>query len=461
MNVKNKKKNIRLSTMQILAAGFLGIIFLGGFLLWLPFSNTQPISFLDALFTSTTAVCVTGLVTVTPAVQFTLAGKVILLLLIQIGGLGVIACATSFFLIMKKKITVRERVVIQETYNMESLGGMVGMVRRVILGTFVVEGAGALFYSFQFIPEFGFIKGIWFSIFHSISAFCNAGIDIIGDSSLMDYVGNPLINITTMLLIILSGIGFMVWNDVIQNAKRIHRREVPLKWWFTRLTLHSKIAIATTAVLIVSGTVMIFLMEYNNPATLGNMNLGDKLMASSFQSVTTRTAGFATVSQAGLHTESKLFGCILMFIGGSPGGTAGGVKTTTIAMLIMTCITYVKGGKDTECFGRKIATANVRGGMIVLLVAYVAYITGVVAITIIEPESTSFIGIMYEAASAIGTVGLSADLTPHLSQASHIVLMIMMYMGRLGPLTLALVLGGRMHPRDGIRQLPERKILVG
>lgn len=459
--MEKKRKNIRWNTMQILVLGFLGVILLGGILLWLPICNQKPIAFLDALFTSTTSVCVTGLVTITPASQFTLLGKIILLLLIQIGGLGVIACATSFFLILKKKITVRERVVIQQTYNMDTLGGMVGMVRRVIFGTLIVEGCGAVLYAVQFVPEYGVVKGIWYSVFHAVSAFCNAGIDILGSTSFMKYAYNPVINITTMLLIILSGIGFMVWHDVITNGKRIYKKEVPKKWWFTRLKLHSKIAIVTTLVLLAAGTLFIFCMEYNNPETLKGMPLGNKIMAAMFQSVTTRTAGFATVSQSGLYTESKLLSSILMFVGGSPGGTAGGVKTTTIAMLVLTCITVIKGRRDTECFGRRIAYDNFRTGFTVVMLAALVFITGTTAVTIFEPESVPFISIIYETASAIGTVGLTADLTPNLSRASQAVIMVMMYLGRLGPLTFALVFGGKAHVRDNIRELPERRIMVG
>lgn len=277
-----KKWSIRWDTMKILVFGFLGVIFLGGFLLWLPVCNRQPIAFMDALFTSVTAVCVTGLVTITPAVQFTLLGKVILLILIQVGGLGVIGCATAFFLILRKKITVKERVVLQETYNMDKLGGMVGMVKKVIIGTFVVEGAGALFYSFQFVPEYGVIRGIWYSVFHSISAFCNAGIDILGSGSFTKYAGNPLINITTMLLIILGGLGFTVWFDVIGNGKKIYKHEVPRKWWFTRLKLQSRLVLLATVSLIVLGVVLVFVLEYRNPDTLGGMSLGEKVMASFF-----------------------------------------------------------------------------------------------------------------------------------------------------------------------------------
>lgn len=205
--MKYRRKSVRWNTMRILAAGFLGVILLGGVLLWLPISNQQPIAFIDALFTSTSAVCVTGLVTITPQVQFTLFGKIVLLLLIQVGGLGVVACIASFFFLLRKRITVKERIVIQEAYNMDRLGGIVGMLRRVIVGVFLVEGAGALFYAFQFVPEYGWIKGLGYSIFHAVSAFCNAGIDVLGSTSLSVYSANPLVNLTTMALIVMGGLG--------------------------------------------------------------------------------------------------------------------------------------------------------------------------------------------------------------------------------------------------------------
>lgn len=456
-----KRQRVRWNTMRILTIGFLGVIFLGAVLLWLPVCNQQPIAFLDALFTSTSAVCVTGLVTITPAAQFTLAGKIVLLILIQVGGLGVIACATAFFLILKRKITLKERIVIQETYNMDHLGGIVGMVRKVIFGTFIVEGGGAVLYAFQFVPEYGVARGIWYSAFHSVSAFCNAGIDILGDGSFTQYVTNPLINITTMLLIILSGIGFMVWFDIIGNFKRIRRHEVPWAWAFTRLGLHSKIAIVTTLILIMMGTAVILVTEYHNPDTLGHLKAGQKVLAAMFQSVTTRTAGFATIPQGALLDETKFISCILMFIGGSPGGTAGGVKTTTVAMLVLVCLTVVRGGNDTECFGRKITFANFRTGFAVVMVAFAALMTGITVISIIEPRDVPLADIMYEASSAIGTVGLTADLTPSLSRVSQVIIMILMYMGRLGPITLALLFAGKKNPRDKIRALPEERIMVG
>ena len=456
-----KKRNTRWNTLRVTAAGFLGVILLGAALLSLPVSNTQPIAFTDALFTSATSVCVTGLVTVVPASQFTLFGKVILLLLIQIGGLGVIACGTLFLFLLNKKITIQERVVLKEAYGADRLGGIVKLVRKVILGTFAVEGAGVVLYAFQFIPEYGLVRGIGYSVFHAVSAFCNAGIDILGSSSLSNYVTNPIINVTTILLIILSGIGFTVWFDVIDNNRRLVRGEVPKRWWFTRLRLQSKLAVIMTVLLIFAGTVFVFLAEYRNPDTIGKLSIGQKLMASMFQSVTTRTAGFCTVSQGALHTESKLFCAILMFIGGSPGGTAGGVKTTTFAMLFLACLTFVRGGNDTECMGRKITVANFRTGFAVVMVAFAVFITGTIAVLFLEPDSILLENVIYETASAVGTVGLTADLTPRLCRASQYVLMVMMYIGRLGPLTMALMFAGKTHPRDRIRSLPEEQIMVG
>lgn len=458
--MENTLKKIRLSTMQILAIGFMGIIFAGGALLWLPICNTQPISFIDALFTSVTAVCVTGLVTVVPASQFTFIGKIILLVLIQVGGLGVIACVTGFFIVLKRKITVRERVIIQETYNMDRISGMVAFVLKIIKGTFFVEGIGAVLFAFQFIPEFGVGKGIFYAIFHSVSAFCNAGVDILGDSSFSRYTGNPIINVTTMLLIIVSGIGFTVWHDLIENAKRVKRKEMTAERFWKRLTLHSKLAITMTGILIVTGTLFVFVLEYHNPETIGNLPFGEKLMASAFHSVSTRTAGFATVSQTGLRPSTKFLTCMLMFIGGSPGGTAGGVKTTTVAMLILTCLSVIYGRKDTECFGRKIPAENFRTGFSVVVLAFFFLITGTTFLTVFEPGK-DFLSLLYEAVSAIGTVGLTADVTPKLSMAGKVVVMLMMYVGRIGPVTFALIFGTKKNQKERYRELPAERIMVG
>lgn len=457
--MKENKKRLKISTMQIIAGGFLGAILLGGVLLYLPVCNKEPIHFVDALFTSATSVCVTGLVTVVPAAQFTILGKIILLILIQIGGLGVIACAFSFFLILKKKITLRERIMIRETYNMDTLGGMVKFLIKIIKGTFLAEAAGALLFAVQFIPEYGFVKGICYAVFHAVSAFCNAGIDILGDSSFIKYATNPLINATAICLIVVSGIGFTVWGDVGENLKKVRRGEMHGSRMFMKLSLHSKIAITMTVILIVGGTLSFFLLEYANPETFGGMSWGEKLMAAAFHSVSTRTAGFATVSQAGLTNGSKFITCLLMFIGGSPAGTAGGIKTTTIAMLVLTCIAVLKGKRDTECFGRRISAENVRTGLMVVMLAFGFLMTGTVIVSVLEP-GINFLNVLYETTSAIATVGLSADVTPNLGTASKCVIIAMMYIGRIGPVTMALVFE-RGHSKDRVRVLPEKRILVG
>ncbi len=458
---KKSARRVRLNTVQLIALGFFGVIFLGGVLLWLPVSNQKPIEFVDALFTSVTSVCVTGLVTVVPAEQFTLVGKVILMLLIQVGGLGIIVCISAFYLILGKKISMKNRITIQQAYGLDTLSGLVKFVIRIIRGTFLVEGIGAVFFAFRFIPEYGFLRGVGYSVFHSISAFCNAGIDILGSTSFQKYAGSPLINFTTMFLIVMGGLGFPVWHDIALNIRKGGKeRRRPLKWLFTRLTLQSRLVIMMTLGLILFGTVCFFLIEYNNPATMREMNVFEKLMASMFQSVTTRTAGYATVSQSGLEPGSKLIGCILMFIGGSPAGTAGGIKTTTAAMLLLTVLCVLKSRRDTECFDRKIDNDIVKSGITITVITFLVLFTGVTALTIFEP-GVEFLNLLYEAASAMGTVGLSADLTPSLSRASHVVLMILMYIGRIGPMTMALVFAGKADKRAHFRELPEEKVMLG
>ena len=397
--------------MQIVALGFFGVIFLGGVILWLPICNQKPIEFIDALFTSVTSVCVTGLVTVVPAEQYTLFGQVVVMILIQIGGLGVIACMALFFLLLGKKISMKGRILIQEAYGLDTLSGLVKFIIRIVRGTFIVEGIGAVLFSFKFVPEFGLAKGIWYGVFHSISGFCNAGIDIIGDSGFMRYVDSPLVSLTTMFLIVFGTVGY-------------------------------------------------FLLEFNNPETMKDLSVPEKVLASAFQSVTTRTAGFASVSQSGLTESSRLLGCILMFVGGSPAGTAGGIKTTTFAMLILTIISVLRGHKDTECFGRRVEMDSVRSALTITVITFTCWLAAVAAMSIFDPQ-TEFLNLMYEASSAIGTVGLSADLTPHLTRASHVVLMLLMYIGRIGPLTMALVFAGKSNKSDKFRELPEKKIMLG
>lgn len=461
MKEKTKSpRKVRLSTMQIIALGFFGVIFLGGLILWLPVCNQKPIAFIDALFTSVTSVCVTGLVTVVPAEQFTLLGKIVVLILIQIGGLGVIACTAAFFLLLRKRITMKGRIMIQQAYGLDTLSGMVRFVIRILKGTFFVEGIGAVLFAIKFVPEFGAARGIWYGVFHSVSAFCNAGIDIIGNDSFIRYVDSPLVNFTTMFLIVMGGLGFPVWYDVITTVRQEGAKKVPRRRFLTRLGLQSKIVLTMTAFLILAGALGFFALEFNNPDTIGSLSVPEKAMASAFQSVTTRTAGYASVSQSGLTDSSKMLGCILMFIGGSPAGTAGGIKTTTAAMLLLTAASVLRGRRDTECFGRKLENGVVRSGITIMLLTFLFWLAGVTALSVFEPGK-DFIDLMYEASSAIGTVGLTADLTPQLTTASHVVLMSMMYVGRIGPVTMALVFAGKADKSAQFRELPEKKIMLG
>ena len=461
MKEKTKSpRKVRLSTMQIIALGFFGVIFLGGLILWLPVCNQKPIAFIDALFTSVTSVCVTGLVTVVPAEQFTLLGKIVVLILIQIGGLGVIACTAAFFLLLRKRITMKGRIMIQQAYGLDTLSGMVRFVIRILKGTFFVEGIGAVLFAIKFVPEFGAARGIWYGVFHSVSAFCNAGIDIIGNDSFIRYVDSPLVNFTTMFLIVMGGLGFPVWYDVITTVRQEGAKKVPRRRFLTRLGLQSKIVLTMTAFLILAGALGFFVLEFNNPDTIGSLSVPEKAMASAFQSVTTRTAGYASVPQSGLTDSSKMLGCILMFIGGSPAGTAGGIKTTTAAMLLLTAASVLRGRRDTECFGRKLENGVVRSGITIMLLTFLFWLAGVTALSVFEPGK-DFIDLMYEASSAIGTVGLTADLTPQLTTASHVVLMSMMYVGRIGPVTMALVFAGKADKSAQFRELPEKKIMLG
>lgn len=466
-----------MSASQIMMAGFAAAIFFGGFLLSLPFCNADGkwLNYLDALFTSCSAVCVTGLVTIVPATQFSLLGKVILLLLIQLGGLGIIVCTMGAFLILRKQITIRDRVIIQEGFNLNTMSGLVVMLRYVIHGTFLVEAVGALLYSIQFVPEFGLIRGIWYSVFHSISAFCNAGIDMLGESSLELYQVNPVVNLTTMGLIVVSGIGFIVWQDVVLTLQRIRKRKaertdcqsaqgesghpLSIRRCLQKMKLQSKLAIIMTLILLFGGALAVFCMEYSNPDTLGSLSLGQKWMAAMFQSVTTRTAGFFTVPQGLLREQTKLVSCILMFIGGSPGGTAGGVKTTTVAILLLTCWSVLKGTEDTECFRRKVLATTVRTAFSIFTVSFLAVLLGTMAIVSIE--QVPLIDGLYEVVSAVGTVGLTTGITPGLKAASKMIIILLMYLGRIGPVTMAILFAAKLGRRKNGRKFPEERVMVG
>lgn len=444
MQKKNKR---RLSPVQILALGFAIVIFIGACLLTLPIASRDGsmTPFVDCIFTSTSAVCVTGLVTLNTAEHWSYFGKTIIIMLIQIGGLGFMSFATMFSLLLGKRITLKERLIMQEAMNSFSLQGLVKLAKYVLIFTFSVEGIGALFLSTKFIPQYGPLKGAYFSIFHSISAFCNAGFDLTGNS-LVPYVNNSVVILTISGLIIAGGLGFSVWAE-IYNFKSIKK-----------LSVHARLVIFMTIFLIFGGSILMFLFEMNNPATIENLPVKGKLLASLFAAVTPRTAGFNSISTADMTNGGTALTIILMFIGGSPGSTAGGIKTATLGVLLMTVISVIKGREDTEMFERTISKELVYRAFVITVIAAGVVIATTMVLTITEPGA-SLEYIVYEATSAFATVGITLGLTPKLSIIGKIIIALTMYIGRVGPLTLVLALSSKKNGSSV--KYPESKILVG
>lgn len=445
----------RMQSTQIMVIGFATVILLGAMLLSLPIATQsgESIGFVDALFTATSAVCVTGLVMVDTASYWNGFGQVIIIILIQIGGLGFMTITTLFALIAKKKINLKERLLIQESLNQGDLSGLVKLTRYVLLMTFFIEGIGALILSTVFIPQFGLLKGLWYSIFHSISAFCNAGFDLMGTvsgtfSSLTSYVNNFTVTITISMLIILGGLGFPVILDVIKHRK------------LNKLTIHSRVAILTTAILILVGMVFILILEFNNPNTLGPLGIGGKLLASLFQSVTSRTAGFNTIDLGLMHQSSIFIMIILMFIGASPASTGGGVKTTTIATLALTVRAFILGKEDIEINKRRIDASTVKKSVGIFFIAITMVSFGTLIISTTETNFT-LVEAGFEVVSAFATVGLSIGGSPDLSSIGKILIMIFMFMGRVGSLTIFMALASRGTKKHPPIRYPEGKIIVG
>ncbi|MDY4250874.1 TrkH family potassium uptake protein [Clostridium sp.] len=444
ISLKNKTK---LKGVQILALGFLAVIIIGAVILSLPISSRsgEPTNFLDAIFTSTSAVCVTGLITLDTSTHWSTFGQTVIMALIEIGGLGFMSFTVLISLILGKKITLRERLVMQEAMNTFSIQGLVRMVKYVLIFTVSVQFFGALLLSTQFVPEYGIIKGFFYSIFHSISAFCNAGFDLFG-TSLVGYSNNTVVILVISALIIIGGLGFTVLLE-LYDFKGIKK-----------LSLHAKIVIITTLILIFGGTLLMLLFEHKNPQTIADMNIKDKLLNSFFASVTPRTAGFNSISTSGMTLASKILTIFLMLIGGSPGSTAGGLKTVTCAILVLTVISVIRGREDTEVFGRRLTKEIVYKSFIIVFIG-LSLVIGVTMILSYTEVGASFIDLLYEASSALGTVGLTLGLTPKLSSLGKIFIMIMMYLGRVGPLTVMLALT-RKRKKSGYKY-PEGKILIG
>ena len=451
--------HIKMTTTRIIVLGFLAGILLGGFLLWLPVSSKpgQDISFVDALFVATTSLCVTGLTPVVMAEQWNYFGQTVILFLMQFGGLGVITFTTTVLLMLGKRITLKERMLIQDSYNLDSIAGVVKLTKRIIKGTLLVEVCGAVLYAFVFIPQYGVLEGIWKSIFHAVSAFCNAGLDTVGSNSFVVYQTNIIINVTTMLLIVFGGLGFPVWWDVLDVIKRAKKKEIFRRDMFSKLNVHSKLVLVMTMALIFGGGLLILLFEYHNPATIGELSFGNKVMVSLFESVTLRTAGFQTIAQENMTEASTLLALILMFIGGSPSGTAGGVKTVTMIILILSMLAAVKGTDEVRAFHRRISDNYVRRAVAVIVVFFVTMMAVTMALTI--TEDGSFVDILFEATSATATVGLTRGFTGSLTMAGKLIIILAMYLGRLGPITMALAFNAKKY--EGKKTYAEGRVIIG
>jgi len=451
-----KKQRLSISTTHIILLSFFVTILIGTVLLSLPISSAdgKAKSFLDALFTATTSTCVTGLVVMPTVSAWSVFGQVVILLLIQVGGLGAITIMSGLMIILHKKIGIGDRLLLQDAFNLNSLSGLVRFVKKVVGGTFIIEGIGALLYMTVFVPQFG-AKGIWISVFTSVSAFCNAGIDIIAENSLCDYALNPIINTVTCGLIILGGIGYIVWWDVLRVLKQVRRKKVKI---FRDLTLHSKIAITTTFILILVGAALILAFEYNNPQTIKEHTLLQKIEVSLFQSVTTRTAGFATIPQENLTNASSIVCLLLMFIGGSPVGTAGGIKTVTFAVLVASAFASVHNKEDTEVFGRRLTKQAVSKAAAVTCISFIIMFTSTVLLSAVTDASA--LDIIYETVSATATVGLTRNLTASLDSMGKLIIIITMYLGRVGPISLAVALK-RSKDNQNIIRNPIEEISVG
>ena len=461
-----KIKN-RLTSTRLVVLSFLLVIFLGSLLLSFPFAQ-HPLAatpkYIDCLFTAVSATCVTGLVTVTTATQWSVLGQLIILLMIQVGGLTLITFFTFIVINMGKKINMKNRMAIQASLNQNSLHGMVRIVKLAIKGTLLFEAIGAmvLFLFFWLEANIPVGKAAYWGIFHGISAFCNAGFDVIGDNSLQSFATAPVINITVMMLIITGGIGFTVWKDIQSVTKDLMSKNPKKR---ITLSLHSKLALISTAFLIALGALYFFTTEYQNPATLAPLSFGGKLLASFFQSVTLRTAGFASINQNGLTESSKFVSSIFMLIGGSPGGTAGGMKTITLAIVVASIWATLRGKNDIDVFHRRISNRSLKKAITIIGVMLSLWF--VVATVLEFTESTdlfpyTFMDLLFEVSSALGTVGLTTGITPYLSVPGKILIMCCMFIGRLGPISIAVALQRKLttNQNDSIHY-PEEDVLVG
>lgn len=450
-STSKRRKSMR-NPLQVIALGFTVVILCGTFILMLPIATRSGIGtdFITALFTATSATCVTGLVVADTFTFWSTFGQNIILLMIQIGGMGFMLVLTAFSILVGRRITIRERLLISKSMSVDNMSGIVKLAKRVIATTLAIEAFGALILSVRFAKDFGFWGGIRKGIFHSVSAFCNAGIDIMGDvapyGSLSSYSGDFVVTVTISCLIIVGGLGFYLWNDIMTS--RAGRATF----------LHTKIVLLTTGLLLVAGTAFFLVAEWNNPATMGGENAFTKLLLSFFQSSTSRTAGFNQIDQALMTPGSKVFTMVLMFIGGSPGSTAGGVKTVTVAVLMLATIATLRGRSHISIFGRTLSPRFVMDSIAIVVVGIVSVVFGTFMLTL--TDAVTFEAALFECISAFGTVGLSEGITASLGNASRLVLIALMYIGRVGIITLGLGILVRGKHESKIKY-PDGKVIVG
>ncbi|MBQ8509853.1 MAG: hypothetical protein IJ493_08105 [Clostridia bacterium] len=443
------------SAPQVILIGFAALILAGALLLTLPISSAggQFTSPRTALFTAVSASCVTGLVVVDTGTYWSTFGHAVIITMIQIGGLGFMTMAVMLSIFLRRQISPRERMLAAQSLGLSSFGGTVSLVRRILAGTFIIEGVGALLLASQFIPVFGVGRGIWYGVFHSISAFCNAGFDLLGGyggqfCSFTCFADNPVVAVTLMLLIVLGGIGFVVWDDLLNL---IVRRK--------RLSVYSKFVLIVSGLLIFVGAVLIALFEWNNPATLASLPAGEKLMQALFQSVTTRTAGIDMINNAAMTESSQLVSMLLMLVGGASGSTAGGIKVGTFGVLVCAMLTFARGERDVVFMKRKVSHETIIRALSITGIDLALALSA--ALLIAGTSSAGLIPALYDAVSAIATVGLSLSLTPTVSLAGHIALMVMMFFGRVGILTFTYSILLRQAKKKSCITYPEIDMMIG
>ncbi len=451
MKYSDRKFNkIKKNPYIIFFFGFTIIIFIGTALLSLPFASVsgRSIGLVNALFTATSATCVTGLIVVNTATHWTVFGKVVIIILIQIGGLGVMTMTAMISFFIGKRISLKTRLLIMEERNVDELQGVVRLTKNILFFTFGIEFLGAVLFSFVFIRDYGVAKGIGYSLFHAISSFCNAGFDLIGNS-MVNYVDNPIITVAVCTLVVVGGIGYFVFWDIYESKN------------FHRLTLHSKLVLVFTGILLSLGVVLLFALEHNNPGTMGNLDWSGKLNASIFQAVNPRTAGFNSIPIENLRMATATIIIVLMFIGGSPASTAGGIKTTTFAVLLVSFYNLFKGKRDFEVFERRILPeTTIRAAAILLLSLMLILVFSIILSVTEEATGYSYIDILFETVSAFGTVGLSRGMTPFLSNGGKILLSMLMLIGRIGPMTVAYAFL-KQNKNIGNYTYPEGKVIIG